>query len=360
MIKVMVNGAGGLQPADRAQKNSWIDVIDPTPQELDLLERLYHVKAEHLADVLDIDEQARVEKEDDYTLLIVRLPVLDGRYELPYFTVPCGVLLFEDRIVTICQTNCEALEELRSGKAKGLDLRNRGAFALHLIGRAAIVFLRYLKDINRRTSAIERELQRSVKNYELTQLLSNQKSLVFFTTSLKYNEILLEKLHAIKAFRVKEDDEVELYEDVVTDNRQAIEMAGIYSDILSGMMDAYASVISNNQNIQMKRLTTISVVFMPLNLVAGVGGMSEYSTFTGGIPWWVSYSAFGLGLGAIALMTAALLRMSGRLSDRRMWTGGRRGSALAGARSGARSGALASLASMPARLPLPQRGGTTD
>jgi magnesium transporter len=329
MIKVMVNGAGGLQPADRAQKNSWIDVIDPTPQELDLLERWYHVKAEHLADILDIDEQARVEREDDYTLLIVRLPVLDARYELPYFTVPCGVLIFEDRVVTICQTNCEALEELRSGKAKGLDLRNRGAFALHLVGRAAIVFLRFLKEINRRTSAIERELQRSVKNYELTQLLSNQKSLVFFTTSLKYNEILLEKLQATKVVRVK-DEEAELYEDVATDNRQAIDMAGIYTDILSGMMDAYASVISNNQNIQMKRLTTISVVFMPLNLVAGVGGMSEFTAFTGAMPWWISYSAFGVGLGLIALMTAALLRMSGRLSDRRMWKGGRRAGMLKG------------------------------
>jgi len=344
MIKVKVNGANGLQTADRAQKNSWIDVIDPTPQELDLLERWYHVKAEHLADILDIDEQARIEKEDDYTLLIVRLPVLDARYELPYFTVPCGILLFEDRIVTICQTNCEALEELRSGKTKGLDLRNRGAFALHLIGRAAIVFLRFLKEINRRTSAIERELQRSVKNYELTQLLSNQKSLVFFTTSLKYNEILLEKLQATKVIRAKDED-AELYEDVVTDNRQAIEMAGIYSDILSGMMDAYASVISNNQNIQMKRLTTISVVFMPLNLVAGVGGMSEFSAFTVQIPWWISYSAFGLGLVLIALTTAALLRVTGRLSDRRMWAGGRRSSMLKG--SAAVSLAAASYGARP-------------
>jgi magnesium transporter len=329
MIKVKVNGASGLQPADRAQKNSWIDVIDPTPQELDLLERLYHVKAEHLADVLDIDEQARVEKEDDYTLLIVRLPVLDARYELPYFTVPCGILLFSDRIVTICQTNCETLEELRSGKAKGLDIRNKSAFVLHVLGRAAIVYLRYLKDINRRTSAIERDLQRAVKNYELTQLLSSEKSLVFFTTSLKSNEILLEKLQASKALRFKED-EAELLEDVVTDNRQAIEMSSIYSDILSGMMDAFASIISNNQNIQMKRLTTISVVFMPLNLIAGMGGMSEYTSFTNSIPWWVSYAGFSLGLVGIALMTAALLRVSGRLSDRRMWAGGRRSGMMKG------------------------------
>lgn len=323
MIKVRVNGENGPVLVDRAQKNSWIDVIDPTPQELDLLERLYHVKSEHLADILDIDEQARIEKEDDYTLLIVRLPVLDARYELPYFTVPCGILLFEDRIVTICQTNCEALEELRSGKVKGLDLRNKGSFALQLIGRAAAVFLRYLKEINRRNSVIERDLQRSVKNYELTQLLSNEKSLVFFTTSLKSNEILLEKLQAARIIRSR-DEEAELFEDVVTDNRQAIEMASIYSDILSGMMDAFASVISNNQNLQIKRLTTISVVFMPLNLVASIGGMSEFTSFTNAVPWWISYTVFGLGLLGIALMTALLLRVTGKLSDRRMWAGGRK------------------------------------
>jgi magnesium transporter len=323
MIKVRVNGENGPVPADRAQKNSWIDVIDPTPQELDLLERWYHVKTEHLTDILDIDEQARIEKESDYTLLIVRLPVLDARYELPYFTVPCGILLFEDRIVTICQTNCEPLEELRSGRVKGLDLRNKGAFALQLIGRAAAVFLRYLKEINRRTSAIERDLQRSVKNYELTQLLSSEKSLVFFTTSLKSNEILLEKLQSTKVIRAR-DEEAELFEDVVTDNRQAIEMASIYSDILSGMMDAFASVISNNQNLQIKRLTTISVVFMPLNLVASIGGMSEFTTFTSAVPWWISYAVFGAGLLGMALMTAALLRVTGKLSDRRMWAGGRK------------------------------------
>jgi len=349
MIKVMVNGASGLQPADRAQKNSWIDVIDPTPQELDLLERWYRVKAEHLADVLDIDEQARVEKEDDYTLLIVRLPVLDARYELPYFTVPCGILLFEDRIVTICQTNCDALEELRAGKAKGLDFKNKSAFVLHVLGRAAIVYLRYLKDINRRTSAIERDLQRSVKNYELTQLLSSEKSLVFFTTSLKSNEILLEKLQATKSIRFKED-EAELLEDVVTDNRQAIEMANIYSDILSGMMDAFASIISNNQNIQIKRLTTISVIFMPPSLVASMGGMSEFTAFTQSVPWWASYGAFSLGLIAIALFTAGVLRLTGKMSDRRNWAGGRRGAGPKGGRAVARSSALASIASSP--LPL--------
>jgi magnesium transporter len=295
MIKVRVGGPSGLRLAERAEKNCWIDVINPTGEELSLLEKWYKVLPEHLTDVLDIDEQARIEKENDYTLLIVRLPVFDARYELPYFTVPCGVFLFSDRIVTICQTDCEALQDLRSGKAKGLELRNKSAFVLHILGRSAIVFLRFLKEINRRTSAIERELQASVKNHELTQLLSSEKSLVFFTTSLKSNEILLEKLQATKAIRFKED-EAELLEDVVTDNKQAIEMANIYSDILAGMMDAFASVISNNLNMQMKRLTILSVMLMVATFVVSAFSMNVDSPLSG-MPW-AFWGIMGLALGA--------------------------------------------------------------
>jgi magnesium transporter len=304
MIKVRVGGPHGLNPAERAEKNCWIDVLNPTSEELSLLEKWYKVKAEHLADVLDIDEQARIEKEDDYTLLIVRLPVFDARYELPYFTVPCGVFLFSDRIVTICQTDCEALQDLRSGKAKGLDLKNKSAFVLHLLGRSAIVFLRFLKEINRRTSAIERDLQASVKNHELTQLLSSEKSLVFFTTSLKSNEILLEKLQATRSFRLKED-ETELLEDVVTDNKQAIEMANIYSDILAGMMDAFASVISNNLNIQMKRLTILSVMLMVATFVVSAFSMNVDSPLPQKA--WAFWAIIGIAVGMSALGGVVML-----------------------------------------------------
>jgi len=273
MTVFRVKGSTGLAQLARPESDSWIDIRNATPEELAGLERDYRVNPEHLADIMDVDEQARIEKEDEYTLLIVRLPVYDARLELPYYTVPCGLLLFPDRIVTVCQTDCEVLAELSSGRVKGLDPANKSAFVLHMLGRAAIVYLRYLKDINRRTAAIERELQRSVKNHELTQLLAFEKSLVFFTTSLKSNEILLEKLQVTRAMRFKED-ETDLLEDVLTDNKQAIEMANIYSDILSGMMDAFASVISNNLKMQMKQLTIISIVLMIPTLIVSMFGMN--------------------------------------------------------------------------------------
>ncbi len=273
MTTIRVKNGAALAAAATPAPDSWIDIRNASQDELAWLEKEYRVNPEHLADIMDLDEQARIEKEDEYSLLIVRLPVYDSRLELPYYTVPLGILLFPDRIVTVCQTDCEVLGELSSGRAKHLDPANKGSFLLHVLGRAAIVYLRYLKDVNRKTAGIERELQRSVKNHELTQLLAFEKSLVFFTTSLKSNEILLEKLQSTRALRFKEE-ESELLEDVLTDNKQAIEMANIYSDILSGMMDAFASVISNNLNMQMKRLTIISIVLMIPTLIVSMFGMN--------------------------------------------------------------------------------------
>lgn len=273
MITYRSTEGGRLVTTAAPGKNAWIDIRNPDREELALLEREYRVNPEHIADILDADEQSRIEKEDDYTLIICRLPVFNSEAEVPYFTVPCGILLYPDRVVTLCGTENEVLEELAGGRVRALDTAQRASFVLHIFGRAAIVYLRYLKDINRRTSMIERELERSVKNYELTQLLYMSKSLVFFTTSIKSNEITIEKFPSARFLRLGED-EADLLEDVMTDNKQAIEMSGIYSDILSGMMDAFASVISNNLNIVMKRLTVISIVMMIPTFVVSIFGMN--------------------------------------------------------------------------------------
>lgn len=273
MITCRISDGSRLAIVEHPASDCWIDVVAPGKEELARLESEYHILPDHLADIMDIDELARIEKEDEYTLIICRLPVYDARFEVSYFTVPCGILLFPERIVTICQSDNEVLEEIRNGRVRSLDPGKKFSFVLHFFSRAAICYLRYLKDINRRTAIIESELQRSIKNHELTQLLSIEKSLVYFTTSIKSNEILLEKFATKRIMRFNEEEE-ELLEDVLTDNKQAIEMSGIYSDILSGMMDAFASVISNNLNIVMKRLTVISIVLMIPTLVVSFFGMN--------------------------------------------------------------------------------------
>ncbi|MBN1241567.1 MAG: magnesium transporter CorA family protein [Spirochaetales bacterium] len=301
---ITIRGArGAALENDAAGRGSWNDVRRVSRADLDRLEREYGILPDHLQDMLDADEESRIEKEDEYTLLVVRVPVFEPGAEVSYFTVPLGVFLFPDRVVTVCQGDCEVLRDLADGKVRDLDVANRSAFVLHLLGRAALVFLRHLKDLNRRTTVIERELQRSVKNHELIQLLSIQKSLVYFTTSLKANELLLEKLQNGRILRFREE-ESELLEDVLTDNKQAISMADIHSDIITGTMDAFASVISNNLNIVMKRLTVISICLMLPTFIVSAFGMNIP------LPWhddpyalvYVGGVSLGLGLvGAIVL-----------------------------------------------------------
>ncbi len=278
MITIRTQGDKKLIITDELAKDCWVDARNVSREDLSRLENEYHIAQELLADIMDPDEQARIEKEDEYTAIIVRLPVSDESFEVKHFAVPVGIILFNDKIITICQRSSDVLDDLASSRIRDFNIRNKSAFVLNLMGRAALGYLRALKDLNKSTNIIERELQKSVKNNELVQLLTIQKSLVFFTTSLKTNELLLEKLQKSSLMRFKEDEQ-ELLEDVLTDNTQAIEMANIYSSILTGTMDAFASVISNNLNMVIKRLTIVSIVLMIPSMVASYFGMNVHLPF---------------------------------------------------------------------------------
>jgi magnesium transporter len=298
MIQFWKTIGGCLAPTQVDGPGTWVDVRWASPDDLIILEKTYGILSEHLQDIVDTDEQSRLEKEESYTLLIVRLPVHDTRYEPAFFTAPVGIVLFPDKVITVCWADSEVLADLSGNRVRRLAPDNQNSFVLRLLGRAAMVFLRHLKVLNRRTSSIERELQRSVRNTELVQLLTIEKSLVYFTTSLKSNELLLEKLLKSRQIRFQEE-EMELLEDVEIDNRQAITMANIYSDILSGMMDAFASVISNNLNIVMKRLTVISVVMMIPTFIVSIFGMNVP------LPWSGNAHALWI-IGAICAGSALL------------------------------------------------------
>jgi magnesium transporter len=305
MIIIRTQGERGLVETGEVSKGCWIDARDVTKDDLYKLEHDFGIAGELLTDIMDADEQSRIEKEDEYTALIVRLPVYDEKYEVSFFTLPLGILLFPDKIVTICQRSSDALNDIAGNRLRGFTLRNKSAFVLNFLGRAAFTFLKSLKELNKRTTIIERELQKSVKNNELVQLLSLQKSLVYFTTSIKTNELLLEKLQKSPLLRFREEER-ELLEDVVTENKQAIEMANIYSSILTGTMDAFASVISNNLNIVMKRLTIVSIVLMIPTLITSFYGMNVDLPFQGSIStvWGISaLSVLASVLGAILLNT---------------------------------------------------------
>lgn len=253
--------------------NVWIDARSVTREDIRILEDEYGVQQEHILDILDPDELSRIEKDDDYTLVIARIPVFVPSDDISYFTAPIGIIVYSNMVITICWTDCEVLKDITANRMKGLTLSDFPAFIVKILSRADTMFLRYLKEINRRSSTIQNELQQSVKNNELIQLLNLEKSLEFFTTSLKSNQLLLEKLTKTKLLTFDADDR-DWLEDAEIDNRQAIEMTDTYSNILAGMVDAFATVISNNLNIVMKRLTTISLIMMVPTFIVSFFGMN--------------------------------------------------------------------------------------
>jgi magnesium transporter len=267
------------------ERNGWIHVTAPTEFELQSLSREYKVPLDLLQDILDPDELSRSEREEEFQLIILRIPVgaREGAApasgaeppndDIPYVTMPMGILLLPEVVISVCARESELSRDLLENRVKNVRLADRPGLVLKILQRTAALFLRYLKDLNRRSSGLERELQRSVKNTELVRLLNLEKSLVYFTTSLKSNELLVDKLRKT-VFHGLDEAGMDLLEDVLIESRQAIEMANIYSNILSGMMDAFASVISNNLNVVMKRLTSISLILMIPTLIASLYGMN--------------------------------------------------------------------------------------
>ena len=285
------------------EQSCWVQVTNPTSFEIESLEQEYLIPRDVIQDVLDVDERSRVEREDNYRGVIIRVPIFSPDIRVPYYTVPLGIFILEGLIITISMEEPSFLKDLSENRARFTDLGNPRNFVLQVFLGMSTYYLRYLKQINKQTTVIEQDLQRSVRNNELIRLLDVEKSLVYFTTSLKANEIVMDKLQRTY-FTGMDEDLVDRLEDVLTEHRQAIDMANIYSNILSGMMDAFASVISNNLNVVMKRLTMISVVIMIPTFLASLYGMNVPLPFQGsnlafyGI---LAVSAVAAGVGAVIL-----------------------------------------------------------
>ena len=292
------------------QKFTWIDVRELDKDDISVLTDEFLISSELLADIMDADEQSRIEKEDDYTVIICRLPSAEEDDEKPLerTSIPLGILLFPDKVITVCRGDSVVIDDFARHRFRQCPVSTKEGFVISILGRAALVYIRLLKYINRQKDLVEEQLHKSIMNYELIQLLQIQKSLVYLTTGLTDNEVLLEKLQKTPLFHVNNEDEAEFLEDSITDNKQAIAMANIYSDILTGTMDAFASVIGNNMNVIMTRLTVISLSLMFPTFVTGFFGMNVLIPGTDS-PWaWL----FLLGFCIVAALIGSYI-----ISDRK-------------------------------------------
>ncbi|MEG0462827.1 magnesium transporter CorA family protein [Bacteroides sp.] len=253
--------------------NCWVNVVCPDTDDFRFLTQELNVPESFLTDIADTDERPRTETEGKWLLTILRIPVQNNQNSIPFSTVPIGIITNEEVVVSVCYHQTELIPDfIGYTRRKGLVVRNKLDLIFRIIYSSAVWFLKYLKQINNDVSAAEKELERSIRNEDLLRLMRLQKTLVYFNTSIRGNEIMIGKLTSI--FQDTDFLDKDLVEDVITELRQAYNTVNIYSDILTGTMDAFASIISNNVNTIMKRMTSISIILMVPTLIASFYGMN--------------------------------------------------------------------------------------
>jgi magnesium transporter len=274
MITIYRSTPTGIATVDEPQPGCWIHMSDPDPQEITHIAATYAIPREFLTYPLDADEMARTEKEDGCILVILRMPKTEGPdSDVPFTTIPVGVIFADPALITVCAKENDLLRGMTNGRARSVNTAKRKQFLLYLLLHTAHQYLIDLRAINKAVDVLEDSLQASLRNREVLDLLKYQKSLTFFTTALRANKLMMDRLQRAQMFTMYPEDE-DLLEDALTEIDQAIEMTEISSGILSQMMDAFASIISNNLNAVMKFLASVTIVLALPTLVASIYGMN--------------------------------------------------------------------------------------
>lgn len=286
MIDFLVN-KNGLEKTTQWEKDCWINIEVPTKEDKNYIINTLNIPEEFYNDIKDVDERSRIEIENGWTFVLLRIPYKSNNQSSPYSTVPLGILFKENIFITICFYKTDLIKDfIFFSQRKGITKNDDFEFVLRFLLSSNVWFLKYLKQINQEIKYAENNLEKSIRNEELQALFNIEKSLVYFTTSLRGNDVLLHRLKNLPFF--KNNYNSELIDDVEIELRQALETTKIFSDILSGMMDAYASIISNNLNSIMKRLTSISIILMLPALIANFYGMNVPNSLqTNPIGFWI-------------------------------------------------------------------------
>ena len=272
-MKTYWNTQGGLSQLQEWQPNCWIQVTCPSEEDQQLLEEQYQIPDYFLSDISDTDERARYEYDDGWMLIILRIPyVKDVRSRTPYTTVPLGIIHKRDVTITVCYYETNMMIDFVSYQQKrGVGFTDYVDMIFRLFYSSAVWYLKRLKQISMLVDKAKRNLDREVNNESLIGLSRLQDSLTYFTTSIRGNENLLQKLK----FKLQIDElDADLIEDVNIEMTQARETTLIYSNILESTMDTYQSIINNNMNTIMRTLTSVTIILMLPTLVASFFGMN--------------------------------------------------------------------------------------
>lgn len=300
MLQVFVSRSQNLVESEQIEAGAWISLTKPSEAELKKVEAEVGVLPDFLRAALDAEESARVDTEDGQTLIIVDAAIRSGEDNQFYITIPVGIIMLKQYIITVCLSHETILEDFKRRAVKDFFTQFKTRFVLQILHRNASHYLTNLKVLDKLSSRMEKTLNQSLKNRELLEMLKIEKSLVYFSTSLRANETVLERL--LRQEQIKNyPDDADLLDDVIIENKQAIEMCNVYVTILSGTMEAYGQVISNNQNNVMKVLTSVTLVMAVPTIISGLWGMNV------NVPLAQVDGAFWLILGATGLLMLLIL-----------------------------------------------------
>lgn len=277
MIQYINSINGNLEIKEEWFENAWINIVPPhNKQELEKLSSELDIPLDFLTDPLDIEERSRYEKEDNNRLIILTIPLKQGEEENIYYTtIPLGIVITNHNLITISPKENIIVERIVEQKVKNINTVFIPHLILKIFEQTAIWYLEYLKRLNLKRNLLEQELYNSSRNKELKELLKIEKSLVYFLNSLKADELLLLKMNRTDFLKIKDNEDlVDYFEDIIVDYSQALDMANVHTNILSGIMDTYATIISNNFNNLIQRLTYVTIILAVPTLIASFFGMN--------------------------------------------------------------------------------------
>ena len=288
MIEIFKTIDGNIQRLDEITTNSWICATHPTPEEILHISERCDIDLNDVKASLDIEEASRIERTDNYTLILVDIPSREIRNgNDAYTTIPLSIILSKDVIITVCTEDSIVLTHFKTGKHKDFNTSKRTRFIYHILYSNTSVYLNCLRNIDKSREDIEARLHKGTKNIDLIELHELESDLVYFATSLRVNGVVLDKLTRYEKIEHYDEDQ-ELLSDVIIENKQAIEMANIYRDILNGTREIFASIIDNTLNQVMKVLTSITIIMAIPTIISGIYGMNVN---TDGMPF--ADSTFG-------------------------------------------------------------------
>ncbi len=304
MVKIFRTDDRIIHEEEQIEPGVWVDMVNPTITEGEEIAKEYGIDLQDLLAALDEEESSRVELEDGYTLILVDIPATEIRHDKEtYTTIPLGIILTGDIIITICTEETPVLQAFINGRVKEFSTKKKLRFVYQILFRVASLYQSHLRIIDKKRTEIEERIDSNTEDADLIDLHALESTLVYFATSLRANGAVLDRLTRYKRLEQYPDDK-DLLDDVIVENRQAIEMTMIYRDIINGTRELMSSVLDNRLNNVMKVLTSVTLVMGIPTLISGLYGMNVNSK---GMPFASNPYGFGIVCTMSLVICIALL-----------------------------------------------------